>query len=102
MPFASTVEKTCGGTVRYRTVLYRTVRHGTALKYGTLFGTLLACAVGVIILDQILDIPARARNHAQMQRTVRVRYCILKYGTVHNMYLEMFYTKSRVEIKGIL
>ncbi len=101
MPFASTLEKTCGGTVQYRTVLYKTVRHGTVLKYGTLFGTLLACAVGVI-LDKILDIPTRARNNVQMQRTVRVRYCISKYGTVQNMYLEMFYTKSRVEIKGIL
>ncbi len=92
------------GTVRYRTIVdlkwYGTEPYRT-VAYGTLFGTLLTCAVGVI-LDKILDIPARARNHVQMQRTVRARYCILKYGTVRNMYLEMFYTKSRVEIKGIL
>ncbi len=35
-----------------------------------------------------------------MQRTVRVRYCILKYGTVQNMYLEMsLVTQTNVDIR---
>jgi len=37
------------------------VEYRTIVEYGTLFGTLLACAI-VVILDKILDIPSRARN----------------------------------------
>ncbi len=51
-------------------------RYRTIVEYGTLFGTLLACDIGVI-LDEILDIPSRARNLIRSIQYITIRYCIV-------------------------